>query len=130
MTMPTRLARLFILKTRFEVWVVIYALALGAIERGRNYLEIYPGTMGMILALACTGVVFLAGAKLLDAVTPGRLAAVHAPAADRPVDRLAVAQRARAPVQINRNRPRLRHRRFGSALPLSRRTAARPTTRS
>ena len=119
MTMRNRIARLFILKTRTEVWLVIYALALGAIERGRHYLEIYPGSTGIILALACTGVVFLAGAKLLDAVTPDRLASAgHSPPARIP-------RRA----QINRSRPRVHQSRFGSALPLSRRTGLRPTTR-
>jgi hypothetical protein len=68
--MLKRVARLFQIKTRFEAWVVIYAIALGAIERGRVYLETYPGASGWILAAACTGVVFLAGAKLLDSVTP------------------------------------------------------------
>ena len=117
--MRKKIARLFVLKTRLEVWFVIYALALGAIERGRHYLEIYPGPSGMLLAVACTGVVFLAGAKLLDAVTPGRLAPAGHSAADR----------AARPPQLNRNRSRLRQRRFGSALPLSRRTGSRPTTR-
>ena len=39
---------------------------LGAVERGRHYLEIYPGWGGWTLAIACTGVVFFAGAKLLE----------------------------------------------------------------
>ena len=65
MSMLKRLGRLFVIKTRFEAWVVIYAIAVGAVERGRYYLEVYPG---WLLALACTGVVFLAGAKLLDSV--------------------------------------------------------------
>ncbi len=68
MSMLKRLGRLFVIKTRWEAWFVIYAIALGAIERGRHYLLLYPGTYGIILALACTGVVFLAGAKLLDSV--------------------------------------------------------------
>lgn len=68
--MRIKLARLFTIKTRTEVWFVIYALALGAVERGRVYLETYPGYGGWLLALACTGVVFLAGAKLLDSVKP------------------------------------------------------------
>lgn len=63
-----KLGRLFIIKTRFEAWFVIYAIALGAVERGRHYFDIYPGWGGMMLAAACTGVVFLAGAKLLDSV--------------------------------------------------------------
>jgi hypothetical protein len=63
-----KVGRLFTIKTRLEAWLVIYAIAMGAIERGRHYLEIYPGWMGWTLAIACTGVVFVAGAKLLDAV--------------------------------------------------------------
>ena len=47
---------------------MIYAIALGAVERGRHYLDTYPGWGGWMLALACTGVVFLAGGKLLDSV--------------------------------------------------------------
>src|SRR3954468_21239454 len=65
-----KLGRLFTIKTRFEAWLVIYAIALGAVERGRHYLETYPGWGGWMLAAACTGVVFLAGAKLLDSVRP------------------------------------------------------------
>ena len=62
--------RLFIIKTRLEAWFVIYAIALGAVERGLHYLAAYPGIAGWMLAAACTGVVFLAGAKLLDSVRP------------------------------------------------------------
>ena len=72
--MLKKIGRLFIIKTRFEAWLVIYAIALGAVERGRVYLHTYPGWGGWMLAVACTGVVFLAGGKLLDSVTPGRLA--------------------------------------------------------
>ena len=70
MTKLKKIGRLFTIKTRFEAWLVIYAIALGAVERGRHYLETYPGLGGWLLALACTGVVFIAGAKLLDSVTP------------------------------------------------------------
>jgi hypothetical protein len=66
--MLKKIRRLFMIKTRLEAWLVIYAIALGAVERGRHYLETYPGWGGWSLALACTGVVFLAGAKLLDSV--------------------------------------------------------------
>jgi len=66
--MLKKLGRLFTIKTRFEAWAVIYAIALGAVERGRHYLDVYPGFSGWLLAAACTGVVFLAGAKLLDSV--------------------------------------------------------------
>jgi hypothetical protein len=47
---------------------VIYAIAVGAVERGQHYLATYHGAGGWMLALACTGVVFLAGGKLLDSV--------------------------------------------------------------
>ena len=68
--MLRKVGRLFVIKTRFEAWLVIYAIAIGAVERGRHYLETYPGFGGWLLAAACTGVVFIAGAKLLDSVTP------------------------------------------------------------
>jgi hypothetical protein len=68
--MLRKVGRLFTIKTRLEAWLVIYAIALGAVERGRHYLEVYPGFGGWLLALACTGVVFVAGGKLLDSVTP------------------------------------------------------------
>jgi hypothetical protein len=103
-----RIARLFTIKTRFEAWLVIYAIALGAVERGRHYLEIYPGSMGWALALACTGVVFLAGAKLLDSVRP---VAVPAKAGS-------AAPPAPRHVRLSRSRPR-RPIHFGSASPLS-----------
>lgn len=66
-----RIGRLFVIRTRFEAYLVIYALALGATGRGFDYLDEYPGIGGWLLALACTGSVFLAGAKILDA-TPKR----------------------------------------------------------
>ena len=47
---------------------MIYALALGGTARGFHYLDTYPGVGGYLLFLACTGAVFMAGAKILDAV--------------------------------------------------------------
>jgi hypothetical protein len=64
--MLRKVKRLFTIKTRFEAFVLIYALALGATTRGTHYLEQYPGWGGYLLFLACTGAVFLAGAKVLD----------------------------------------------------------------
>ena len=64
--MLRKVPRLFTIKTRFEAFVLIYALALGATTRGSNYLVQYPGWGGYLLFLACTGAVFLAGAKILD----------------------------------------------------------------
>jgi len=45
----------------------IYALAVGAVTRGYQYLDQYPGPAGWLLFAACTGAVFMAGAKILDA---------------------------------------------------------------
>lgn len=104
MAMLKKIGRLFQVKTRWEAWAVIYAIALGAVERGRFYLETYPGTPGWVLAAACTGVVFLAGAKLLDAVRPP-------PAGVRAGPYPPLAQR-RAP--LSRNRPRSALTRCGS----------------
>ena len=64
--MHRKIARLFMIKTPFEAYAIIYALALGAVERGSVYLRQYPGFGGKLLFLACTGAVFMAGAKILD----------------------------------------------------------------
>ena len=58
--------RLFVIKTRFEACLIIYALGLGAIERGLHYLDQFPGVGGYLLLTACTGSVFLAGGKIFD----------------------------------------------------------------
>ncbi|MEQ1510226.1 MAG: hypothetical protein ABL909_07500 [Sphingopyxis sp.] len=60
--------RLFIIKTRLEACLIIYALGLGAIERGLHYLDTYPGIGGYLLMAACTGSVFLGGAKIFDSL--------------------------------------------------------------
>ncbi|HEY1605525.1 MAG TPA: hypothetical protein VGF77_07985 [Allosphingosinicella sp.] len=62
--------RLFVIKNRFEAWAVIYAIALGAMTRGTEYLLLYPGTGGRLLFTACSGAVFMAGAKILDGTRP------------------------------------------------------------
>ena len=64
--MLRKIGRLFQIKTRFEAFLIIYALALGAVQRGSVYLTEYPGFGGKLLFLACTGAVFMAGAKMLD----------------------------------------------------------------
>ena len=111
MTMLKKIGRLFVIKTRLEAWLVIYAIALGAVERGRHYLDTYPGFGGWLLAVACTGVVFLAGGKLLDSVRA-------------PEPALAVASY-RAPVRrrgiTGRNRPTRLPSRRGSESRISRR---------
>ena len=58
--------RLFTIKTRWEAMLVIYALSLGATDRGFHYVTQYPGWGGWLLFLACTGTVFVAGAKLME----------------------------------------------------------------
>jgi hypothetical protein len=111
MAMLRKIGRLFTIKTRFEAWLVIYAIALGAVDRGRIYLDTYPGWGGWMLALACTGVVFVAGAKLLDSVRPAQPSIAAGP--------YAPLQRRRA--LIDRSRPTRLPRGRDSASPISRR---------
>jgi hypothetical protein len=72
-----KIARLFIIKTRFDAFAVIFALALGAVTRGEHYLRDYPGFGGYLLFAACTAAVFMAGAKILDATRPQAAKAVR-----------------------------------------------------
>ena len=64
--MLKKIARLFVIKSRWEACLIIYALALGATERGTHYIHQFPGFGGYLLFFACTGSVFMAGAKILD----------------------------------------------------------------
>lgn len=97
MSMFKRIGRLFTIKTRFEAFLVTYAIAVGAVERGLHYMQQFPGFGGYLLALCCTGVVFIAGGKLLDSVRP------------EPVPALAHCNAApRARRSVSRNRPRSR----------------------
>ena len=66
--MIRKIGRLFTIKTKVEAYLIIYALALGAVERGSAYHDQIPGFGGWLLFLACTCAVFLAGAKILDCV--------------------------------------------------------------
>ena len=66
--MWTKIKRLFVIKTRFEAFLIIYALALGAMTRGAHYTVEYPGVGGWLLMAATAGAVFLGGAKSLDAI--------------------------------------------------------------
>ena len=61
-----KIGRLFIIKSRLEACAVIYALGVGAIERGMHYLQIYPGFAGWLLMSVCPIAVFMAGARLLE----------------------------------------------------------------
>jgi hypothetical protein len=63
-----RVKRLFVIKTKWEASAVIYALALGGVERGHVYIGQYPGFGGKLLFTACLGAVVMAGAKIFDAV--------------------------------------------------------------
>lgn len=63
-----KVKRLFVIKTRFEAFLIIYALALGAMTRGAQYTVEYPGVGGYLLMAATAGAVFLGGAKILDAL--------------------------------------------------------------
>ena len=60
------IARLFVIKTRWEALAVIYALGLGAADRGMRYMDVYPGIGGWLMFAACTAAVFMAGARLLE----------------------------------------------------------------
>lgn len=66
--MLRKLGRLFVIKTRIEAYLIIYALALGAMTRGAHYTAEYPGWGGYMLWAATAGAVFLGGAKILDAI--------------------------------------------------------------
>ena len=66
--MFSRIARLFTIKTKFEAFMVIYGLSLGATERGVHYVEQYPGLGGWMLFGVCPLAVFMAGARILESV--------------------------------------------------------------
>lgn len=108
MTKLRKIGRLFTIKTRFEAFLLTYAIAVGAIERGIHYMQSYPGNAGIILATACLGVPFIAGAKLLDSVRPASQAK-SAPAIS--------TRRRTEPRQLSRNRPRARRPSRGLTLP-------------
>ena len=50
--MWTKFKRLFVIKTRFEAYLIIYGLALGAMTRGAHYTQEYPGIGGYLLFAA------------------------------------------------------------------------------
>jgi hypothetical protein len=66
--MFARVARLFVIKTKFEAFLVIYGLGTGAVERGVHYLGQYPGFGGKLLFALCPLAVFMAGARILDSI--------------------------------------------------------------
>ena len=69
--MLKRIGRLFTIKTKFEAYLVIYGLGLGAVERGVHYLQQYPGVGGWLLFALCPVAVFMAGARLIDSLSDG-----------------------------------------------------------
>jgi hypothetical protein len=68
--MLARITRLFVIKTKFEAFLVIYGLGTGAVERGIHYLAVYPGIGGKLLFAVSPIAVFMAGGRLLDTL-PG-----------------------------------------------------------
>lgn|GEM_PF-340405 len=114
MSMRMRIARLFTIKTRTEALLVTYAIAVGAIERGFHYLQDYPGYSGLVLAAACLGVPFVAGAKLIDSVKPAKAAVAITVRGN--------AQPRRGERRITRNRPTSARLNRGSRSGSSRRT--------
>jgi len=107
-----KIGRLFVIKTRLEAYLVTYAIAVGSVERGAHYLQQYPGNGGWLLAVACLGVPFIAGAKLLDSVR-------QLPAGPVAEVKLAPRHSARG---LNRSRPKHPRSAHGSALPSSHHT--------
>lgn len=67
-TMWSRIKRLFTIKTRFEAFMIIYALGVGAVDRGIQYVEQYPGMSGWLLFAVCPITVFMAGGCILDSL--------------------------------------------------------------
>jgi hypothetical protein len=66
------IARLFTIKTKFEAFLIIYGLGLGAVERGVHYLQLYPGWGGKLLFMLCPIAVFMAGARILHSIEVSR----------------------------------------------------------
>lgn len=66
--MIDRIKSLFTIKDKFEAYLIIFGLAVGATERGAHYMELYPGTLGWIFFAICPIAVFMAGAKILDSL--------------------------------------------------------------
>lgn len=84
--MWTKVKRLFVIKTRWEAYLIIYALALGAMTRGAQYTVEYPGVGGYLLMAATAGAVFLGGAKILDAIRYEKEAKMESQTREDPVD--------------------------------------------
>ena len=112
MTKLRKIGRLFVIKTRLEAYLVTYAIAVGAVERGVHYMQNYPGNDGIVLAAACLGVPFIAGANLLDSVRPAEGVSAQS----------ILPVRRREPRRLSRNRPRVGRSGRGLVLPRSHHT--------
>ncbi|MBY0581603.1 MAG: hypothetical protein K2P68_01620 [Sphingomonas sp.] len=66
--MVKKIARLFVIKNKFEAFLIIYGLGTGAVERGLHYMQLYPGLGGKILFCLAPVAVFMAGARILDSL--------------------------------------------------------------
>ena len=66
--MLRKIGRLFVIKNRFEAFAIIYALALGATNRGLVYLDTFPPYWGEALFLAACCAVLMGGAAILDSL--------------------------------------------------------------
>jgi hypothetical protein len=75
----------------------------------------YPGNGGIVLAIACLGVPFIAGAKLLDSV---REASPQSGSAQK----ILIPRRRADRPSISRNRPRASRLGYGSESPRTRHT--------
>jgi hypothetical protein len=112
MTRLRKFGRLFVIKTRLEAFLVTYAIAVGSVERGVHYMQNYPGNGGIILAIACLGLPFIAGAKLLDSVRPAEAVTAQS----------MMPARRRLPRRISRSRPTADRPARGLASPRSHHT--------
>lgn len=66
--MWAKIKRLFVIKTKFEAFLIIYGLGLGSVERGIHYVQQYPGVGGWMLFAVCPIAVFMAGARILESI--------------------------------------------------------------
>ncbi|MCW2366239.1 MULTISPECIES: hypothetical protein [unclassified Sphingobium] len=64
-----KIARLFTIRTKFEAYLAIFGVAMGATARGAHYLEVYPGFPGYLLYASCCGAVMIVGGLMIDGVT-------------------------------------------------------------
>jgi hypothetical protein len=73
-SMWNRIKSLFTIKSKFEAFLVIYGLAVGAVERGFHYMTLYPGLAGKLMFAVCPIAVFMAGVRIIDSIDAERAA--------------------------------------------------------